>query len=230
MNTIRDPNFPVLAPAFPASSQEFINLIAHYYRGEIARMAGWRDRIDRTTNWAITCVAAMLSLAWSGPGHHEILLFAMVIVLLLLVIESRRYRFFDVYRRRVRTIEHHYYAQVFSRTAPPASDWALVLGNDLRFPAFAVSQLDAFRRRLRRNYIWLFTILLMAWVLQITGTEQGLQTSPARVADIASKASIGALPGGAIITAVSCFYVILVSLALNRKRHNGELVQGQVHV
>lgn len=227
---IHDSKFVALTPAFPATSQEFINLIAHYYRGEIARMAGWRDRIDRTTNWAITCVAAMLSLAWSGPGHHEILLFAMVIVLLLLVIESRRYRFFDVYRRRVRMIEHHYYAQVFGRTATPAVDWALMLGDNLRFPTFAVSQLDAFCRRLRRNYIWLFAILLTGWVLQITGTEQGLQASPEWVADIVSRASIGALPGAAIVVAVSLFYITLVSLAFTRKRHEGELVQGQVHV
>jgi len=54
---INDPKFAALTPALPATSQEFINLIAHYYRGEIARMAGWRDRIDRTTNWAITCGA-----------------------------------------------------------------------------------------------------------------------------------------------------------------------------
>jgi uncharacterized membrane protein len=35
---------------FPSTSSEFITLIAHYYRAEIARMAGWRDRIDRTSN------------------------------------------------------------------------------------------------------------------------------------------------------------------------------------
>lgn len=227
---INDPKFAALTPALPATSQEFINLIAHYYRGEIARMAGWRDRIDRTTNWAITCVAAMLSIAWAGPGHHEILLFAMVIVLLLLVIESRRYRFFDVYRRRVRAIEHHYYAQVFSRTPTPAVDWALVLGEDLRFPTFAVTQLDAFCRRLRRNYIWLFVILLVAWVLQITGADRGIQATPNKVEDILSRASIGALPGGAVVMAVGFFYIILLALALAGKRRDGELVQGQVHV
>ena len=45
-------------PGFPTTSAEFITLIAHYYRAEIARMAGWRDRIDRTSNWAITVVGA----------------------------------------------------------------------------------------------------------------------------------------------------------------------------
>ena len=79
-------------PGFPTTSTEFITLIAHYYRAEIARMAGWRDRIDRTTNWAITVVGAMLSISLSTPtAHHGVILFAMVLVLLLLVIESRRY-------------------------------------------------------------------------------------------------------------------------------------------
>ena len=75
-------------PGFPTTSTEFITLIAHYYRAEIARMAGWRDRIDRTSNWAITVVGAMLSISLSTPtAHHGVILFAMVLVLLLLVIE-----------------------------------------------------------------------------------------------------------------------------------------------
>ena len=96
----------IAAPVFPSTSAEFITVLAHYQRAEIARMAGWRDRIDRTTNWAITVVAAMLSVSLSTPmAHHGVLLFAMVLVLLLLVIEARRYRFFDVYRNRVRRME-----------------------------------------------------------------------------------------------------------------------------
>ena len=92
-------------PPLPATTPEYINTIAHYYRGEIARMSGWRDRIDRTSNWAITVVAAMLSVSLSSPtAHHGVLLFAMLLVLLMLSIEARRYRFFDVYRARVRRL------------------------------------------------------------------------------------------------------------------------------
>ena len=88
-------------PPLPATPSEFITAMAHYHRAEIARMAGWRDRIDRTTNWAITGVAAMLSLSLStATAHHGILIFGMVLVMLLLLIEARRYRFFDVYRAR----------------------------------------------------------------------------------------------------------------------------------
>src|SRR5690242_16444594 len=59
------------APVYPSTSAEFINVFAHYHRAEIARMAGWRDRIDRTTNWAITVVAAMLSVSLSTPTAHH---------------------------------------------------------------------------------------------------------------------------------------------------------------
>ena len=46
------------SPALPTTPMETINTMVHYYRGELGRMAGWRDRIDRTSNWAITVVAA----------------------------------------------------------------------------------------------------------------------------------------------------------------------------
>ena len=86
-----------LRSLLPTTATEHVNILAHYHRAEIARMAGWRDRIDRTTNWAITVVAAMLSVSLSTPtAHHGVLLFAMLLVMLLLRIEARRYRFFDV--------------------------------------------------------------------------------------------------------------------------------------
>jgi uncharacterized membrane protein len=50
---------------FPRSSTERINLMIHFHRAEIARMAGWRDRIDRTTNWAISVVAVSVSYSFS---------------------------------------------------------------------------------------------------------------------------------------------------------------------
>lgn len=104
--TIRpEPQVRTAPPIFPTNSVEFVNALSHYYRGEMSRMMSWRDRLDRTTNWAIGAVAAMLSVSLSSPeAHHGVLLFAMVLVFLLLAIESRRYRFFHVYRSRVRLI------------------------------------------------------------------------------------------------------------------------------
>ena len=145
---------PLKAPVFPSTSTEFINVMAHYHRAEIARMAGWRDRIDRTTNWAITVVAAMLSVSLSTPtAHHGVLIFAMVLVLLLLVIEARRYRFFDVYRNRVRRMERNYYAQIFAPQDGTTDDWILKLGEDLRQPLFLTSTRQALSRRLQAQLL-----------------------------------------------------------------------------
>ena len=159
-------------PPLPTTTTEFITALAHYHRAEIARMAGWRDRIDRTTNWAITGVAAMLSLSLSTPSaHHGVLLFAMLLVMLLLLIEARRYQFFDVYRGRVRLIERNYFAQMFDPESELDRNWARTLGEDLRAPKFLMSLRAAMSRRLRRNYFWMFSILLLAWVLKITSPQ-----------------------------------------------------------
>src|ERR1044071_2015954 len=138
------------APIFPTNSIEFVNALAHYYRAEIARMMSWRDRLDRTTNWAITGVGAMLSVSLSSPDtHHGVLLFAMVLIFLLLSIESRRYRFFHVYRSRVRLIERNYYARIISQAdvADP-SPWMKQLAEDLLSPRFSMPPTEAMARRL----------------------------------------------------------------------------------
>src|SRR3954462_13427016 len=149
---------------FPSSPSEFITVFAHFHRAEIARMAGWRDRIDRTTNWAITLVAAMLSVSLStSNAHHSVVMFAMVLAFFLLMIESRRYRFFDVYRSRVRRLERNYYAKLFDPSLKAEEDWQRIMAADLTAPTSVMSMEEAVSRRLRRNYVWIFLILLGAW-------------------------------------------------------------------
>jgi uncharacterized membrane protein len=218
---------------FPQTRSEFITVMAHYHRAEIARMAGWRDRIDRTTNWAITAVAAMLSLSLSSPtSHHGVLLFSMLVVLLLLVIEARRYRFFDVYRSRVRRMERNYYAQILAPNEKIDPEWAKRLGQDLRAPLFLISLRAAMSRRLRRNYCWIFSILLLAWVVKIT--SQLPQTPEAGVnlhtfQETVANAALGPAPGWLIITVVACFYAWLLYATLRRDQRAGELMHGEVH-
>ncbi|MFZ1882613.1 MAG: DUF2270 domain-containing protein [Rhodoplanes sp.] len=229
--TLLEPNWQ----GYPTTSGEFITVVAHYYRGEIARMISWRDRIDRTTNWAITVVGAMLSLSLATPtGHHGVILFAMVLILFLLVIESRRYRFFDVYRARVRSLERNYYARVFSAAAEVESGWMRILSNDLKQPLFSLSFGQAISRRLRRNYCWMFLILLIAWLIKITSSR--LKPDGGRVELVHSltewvrNASIGPLPGAIVIVIVLLFYGWILYAVLRHYKYEGELAYGSVHV
>ena len=217
---------------FPSSPGEFITAFAHFHRAEIARMAGWRDRIDRITNWAITLVAAMLSVSLStSNAHHSVLMFAMVLAFFLLMIESRRYRFFDVYRSRVRRLERNYYAKLFDPSVKAEEDWQSIMAADLVAPTFVMSMAEAVSRRLRRNYIWIFLILLGAWALKVTFPSFGGE-SPAALTfhDWIRNAGVGHVSGWVISAIIVVFYGWIVVAALRTYGRRGELAHGDAHV
>ncbi|WP_411037075.1 DUF2270 domain-containing protein [Shinella sp. BYT-45] len=224
------------SPALPATPVETINTMVHYYRGELGRMAGWRDRIDRTTNWAITVVAALLSVSLSTPtSHHGVLLFAMLLVTLLLMIEARRYRFFDVYRARVRQLERFYFAEILNPREQLALDWAAPIAKSLRKPEFLISYRGAACRRLRRNYCWMYLILLLAWALKISSST--MQTQAGSGKDIAlafehvvANAALGPVPGGFVLGFVALFYAGIAYCSLKVDMSDTELAHGSVHV
>ena len=230
---------PAIKPAsqgshLPSSGSEMVTMIVHYYRGELGRMAGWRDRIDRTSNWAITVVAAMLSLSLSTPtAHHSVVLFAMLLITLLLMIEARRYRFFDVYRDRVRLLERHYFARAFDSGGNLDETWTGRLSADLKSPLFHISLLAAMTRRLRRNYVWMYLILLLAWLLKIStpllqpeGVHLGWREP---FANMLSSAEAGLVPGWAVVLAVALLYTWLGWMVLQADSAD-DLTAGPVHV
>ena len=216
---------PLLQPGLPASSGEAVTAMVHYYRAEVARMSSWRDRLDRTSNWAITVVAALLSVSLSTPTAHQgVMLFAMLLISLLLYVEARRYRFYDVYRMRVRQFERHYFAPTFSASAvdPGRAPWLDALSEDLRHPHFRIDLATALTRRLRRNYIWMYAILLLAWVLKITSPRLAADGAPAdtpiSLQSVAGNAALGPLPGWIVILLIAALHVALAIVALRGHR------------
>ncbi|QQR36928.1 DUF2270 domain-containing protein [Devosia oryziradicis] len=222
---------PIATAALPSNSAEATNAMIHYYRAEMGRMNSWRGRLDLTSNWAITVVAALLSVSLSTPAaHHGLVLFAMLIVLLLLCVEARRYRFYDVYRMRVRQFERHYFGQLFGpETQGGVEPWLLMLAQDLRHPRFRITFQRALRRRLRRNYIWMFLILGLAWMLKIMSPDlqDGAALDPGRPIELAvAHAAIGPVPGWLVLGLVVLFFAALAVASLRGKDRGGD----QVHV
>lgn len=223
-----------LAPALaglPTSSGESTNAMIHYYRAEMSRMNAWRGRLDLTSNWAITVVAALLSVSLSTPAaHHGLVLFAMIIILLLLSVEARRYRFYDVYRMRVRQFERHYFGQLFGPEAEVkdgVEPWLLMLAKDLRHPRFRITYQLAWRRRLRRNYIWMFLILGVAWLVKIASPDlqDGAALDPQRSVDaVISHAAIGPIPGLLVVLVIgACFVALAVACLRGKDRGSDEV-------
>ena len=222
---------PVATATLPANSGEATNAMIHYYRAEMARMNSWRGRLDLTSNWAITVVAALLSVSLSTPAaHHGLVLFAMGIVLLLLCVEARRYRFYDVYRMRVRQFERHYFGQLFGpETEGGVEPWLLMLAQDLRHPRFRITFERALRRRLRRNYIWMFLILLCAWLVKLASPDlqDGAALDPGRPFEVfTAHAAIGPVPGWLVLALVLVFYAGVGVASLKGKDRGGD----EVHV
>jgi uncharacterized membrane protein len=219
-------------PRLPTTPSEVTTALVHYYRAEMGRMSGWRDRLDRTSNWAITVTGALLSVSLSTPSaHHGVLLFAMLLIGLLLRIEARRYRFYDVYRQRVRQFERHYFGQLFAAADVGKEPWLKMLAEDLRHPHFRISLQAAVARRLRRNYIWMFAILILAWALKIASPKLQVDgtaiDAPRPLATIVANAGLGPLPGWLVIGAVA---LLCVALVVAYFQHRSRADEDDVHV
>ena len=207
-------------------------MVAHYYRGEISRMISWRDRLDRTTNWAIGALAAMLSISLSTEqAHHSVLLFAMLLIQMLLHIEARRYRFYHVYRARVRLLERTYFAAMFAAEAAPARATLGELSENLRAPRFTISWQQAMSRRLRRNYGWIFLVVFLAWLVKTTSFASDGHTRLVHSAsEFLGNTAIAGIPGLVVVSGVIALYAWLAFIMWKYELDEDELGPGQVHV
>jgi uncharacterized membrane protein len=138
----------------------------------------WRQRLDLTTNWAIAATTGILTYALShAEVTHLVLFFADIICLLLLSIESRRYRYYDAFRARVRMLEAHFLRPAVLNRAPcDEVKWREQLADDLALPSFKISRREALYRRFGRNYVWLFLILGGAWFVKVWAHCPGAQS------------------------------------------------------
>jgi uncharacterized membrane protein len=161
------------APPPPAPSGRFdpsyVNAMSHFYRGELGRIMVWRQRLDTTTSWAITVTSSIFTVAFSiRDVPHIIFFFNIAIVAMLLWIEARRYRFYDAFRARVRMLEAHFLVPIVAQnTAMLHGEWQKLVCEDLLLPSFKISRFEAIGRRLKRNYAFIFYIILSAWLTKI---------------------------------------------------------------
>jgi uncharacterized membrane protein len=147
----------------------YVNAMSHFYRGEMGRIMVWRQRLDITTNWAITSSTAIITIAFSNREvPHIIFFFNLAIVWAMLWIEARRYRFYDAFRARVRMLEAHFLVpMVMENRHLLEGEWKKLVCEDLILPCFKITKLEAIGRRLKRNYVFIFILIMVAWVTKI---------------------------------------------------------------
>lgn len=200
----------------PIGEREYVNAMTHFYRGELGRIMVWRQRLDMTTNWAVVTASAVVTFALSHRDvTHLIFLIANFMMLLLLWIEGRRYRYYDAFRARVRMLEAHFLVPVvMKRGEGIEGDWRHLLAEDLLLPSFKIGIRESLSRRLKRNYIWIFLILLVTWGLKIC-LHPPHDRTPSTIVEFLHAAQDGQpLPPQLFWGSVLAFYALVIALAI----------------
>jgi uncharacterized membrane protein len=208
---VDEPQLPPQAAADPSSA-----VIVHFYRAVVGHMDVWRQRMDATTNWATATTAAMVTFSFSAPDSpHFMLLLAVGFDAMFLFMESRRYQIFDLWRRRFRLLNRYVVAPALGSEAgidPGAQAVALRgIGVELGRLVPHLSLTQAIGYRIRRNYGYVFGLVIIAWLLKLAVHPVGAAT----FGEIVERASIGLLmPGPLVIGIVASAMAVAAILGL----------------
>jgi uncharacterized membrane protein len=193
-----------------ATRTEFINAVVHLYRGELGEATAWRTRIDATSNWAVVVSATALSFVFADNNseRHVLIPIITLFVTFMLFMETRRYRFYDIWRTRARLIEINFYRPLLDGSPPAEEDWTTLLAEDMRWPRFHMPWWEAAGRRLRRNYQWIYAVLLASWLVVLFSHP----TPTTEAGEVVKRAAVGPIEGLFVIAAVFLFYGALFTL------------------
>ncbi len=204
---------------------DFTQAVVHLYRGEMQRAYNWRIRLDNTTNWAIILLSAVITWTFTDPKNpHELLLLSLFFITMLLGIEARRYMFFNVWNSRVRALEENLMARILNpKKAVTSRQWMKKLASDLSTPAFKITYWHAVSHRIRRVYIWLFTLVIALWYSKLI-------LHPVHVVDFnqfVSRAEFMSIPGFVVFPVITSILVVLflISLTTPRVEHEWDRIR-----
>ncbi len=207
----------------------YVNAMSHFYRGELGRIMVWRQRLDITTNWAITSSTAIITIAFSAPEvPHIIFFFNLAIVWVMLWIEARRYRFYDAFRARVRMLEAHFLVPMIMENRDMLQgEWKKLVCEDLILPSFKITKLEAIGRRLKRNYVFIFILILIAWITKIfLHAPHAMEGLP----DFYHALSVGHIPSWLVAFVFVATFAVVIGITIYvSKRTSGEISEFGTH-
>ncbi len=197
----------------PLTRGEYIAALTHFYRAEMQRATDWRIRLDTTTNWSIISVMGLVSYSMAENDRSQLgIMVGMILVFTFLVIETRRFRFFDIWRARVRMLEQNFIGPILLRDRiSPIKDWGQKVADDLIRPRYKLTWYQAVRIRLMRNYLPMFGLLLACWLIKLDGTYQSLD-QPGLMTFFFQRVKHGEIPIWMSVLLVLGLYLYLIGV------------------
>jgi uncharacterized membrane protein len=207
-------------PAVPQGPSEAS--LAQLFRGELARSDRWRTRLDTTSNWALTTTAAVVSFGFANVNNsHLTFLVGIWLVLTFLFMEARRYRYYDLWIRRVRLIESGYWAPLL-RHEPIDPDAMRELATEMDRPQIQLSLFSALAVRLDRVYGSVLSLLFLGWLVRL----EVYPTPAGSFGELVRRAHVGRVPGFVILglmLLVALGFLLVYLLSLSAPAPLGEL-------
>jgi len=201
--------------------QDAPTILTHYYRAMVGRADIWRTRMDTTTNWAIGATAAIMSFALGNSAvPHYVVFIASLMTVSFLMLEARRLTFYHLWQQRVLLLEEGLIRPAArplgssELTTVPAdpTDRARELEPHLGRTAPSRPLGKAVARRLRRVYLYLFGVQLLAWVLKISNHPTAASSMNGWVA----RAHLGPIPGGVFLVTIAVLFLAACGTAIVR--------------
>jgi uncharacterized membrane protein len=209
---------------YQLKASEFTTAMVHFFRAEVTRANVWRQRLDTTTNWAVITTGASISLAFTESEiSHIVVMLNLLLVTVFLLIETRRYRYYELWSSRVRLMETDFFAAMLVPPFHPAPDWAEALAENLLLPHFPISNWEALGRRLRRNYLWIYLVVGFSWVAKLWL----FPSMAVSLDEIVARANVGPIGGEWILIGSSFLFasVLVIALATIGLQHSaGEVL------
>lgn len=182
-------------------------VLAHLYRGEVERAVNWRARLDSTTNWAVTVMAAIVAYVFGAQTHHAGILAGMLMGTVFLFIEARRFRMYSIWRSRVRALQENLFANALDPSQGIEHEtWRAALSADYRDPDPQLSYRAALANRLRRIYLPLTLAMLAGWGFYLLAFVQN--------GSLVGRAGVPGLAGRWVLTLVGLYVAALLVLAI----------------
>lgn len=170
--------------------------MTHHFPRNTKHTHAWRAGLDATANCAVIVTAVSLIISFSQPSmHHGLIVLNALFVSLFVVIEAARYCDYQWWNCRLRLLETDVFAEMLVPPFHPLSKWReSLIDNVLHFNP-PISLWEAIGLRLRRHYLWLLLITVIAWF-----TKYWLfPTRAVSFTQFVRRAAIGPIPGSIVI-------------------------------
>jgi len=141
--------------------------LMHQYRGEVQRLTAYRQRMDMTTNWAVSMTGVLVAFSLgSKDTPHFFFAFVLMLQLFFCFVEARRHAYYVLVRRRCRQLERGMYAHILAPDLP-AMNCRRALRDSYMPDMNLLPFRKSFTQRLKRIYAFLAVATYLGWTFKL---------------------------------------------------------------